>query len=668
MREWLYGLSAGAFTLRLSFLRLRPSSSLFYNVGSLSSSGCKAGGKTLSAVNRKSQVEPSVAEWEETPEGEVSGWQWTIASGAILLVGAFLRVYDLALKPLHHDEGVNGFFLQRLVKEGVYNYDPANYHGPTLYYFTLASTALNSFFHGHTGLGTVAVRLVPAIFGIATIWLVLCLRRHIGSLGALAAAALLSVSPGAVYLSRYFIHEALFVFFTLGVVVAWLKYYDGELAEETRETAGIIAAVASVLLVAATLGAIYKPEHRRLEVVMLLIALAALVISLWLYDGERATYLMMAAMSAALLFATKETAMISAGVLLIAAGMGHAYLRLLRPPLVEAKKKKQRRQRKKSGARASVGGRLRETLERFGGPTHIAILLLAALALFVMTSALFYSSFFTNAKGITDAFETFNIWARTGTKDHRHPIYKYVRWLVAEESGLLLLGGAGVLLAVWRANSRFIVVAALWAVGIIAAYSLIPYKTPWLALNFIVPLAIMGGYAVETIYRLSAEAGRRALVAGVTIVALGFGAYQAVQLNFFHYDDERYVYVYAHTVRELLPLIEDVNLAANQAGTGRETGITVTAVDYWPLPWYLRDYNKVGYFGRLSPPSEPIIICSEQQEAELKNIYAIDARYRRVKSYPLRSAASKLVLYVRRDVPEGPPAPAATTSGGTTAP
>ena len=43
----------------------------------------------------------------------------------------------LALKPLHHDEGVNGFFLTNLFRDGVYKYDPANYHGPTLYYIAL---------------------------------------------------------------------------------------------------------------------------------------------------------------------------------------------------------------------------------------------------------------------------------------------------------------------------------------------------------------------------------------------------------------------------------------------------------------------------------------------------------------------------------------------------
>ena len=38
---------------------------------------------------------------------------------------------------MHHDEGVNGFFLTNLVRNAEYKYDPSNYHGPTLYYLTL---------------------------------------------------------------------------------------------------------------------------------------------------------------------------------------------------------------------------------------------------------------------------------------------------------------------------------------------------------------------------------------------------------------------------------------------------------------------------------------------------------------------------------------------------
>jgi uncharacterized protein (TIGR03663 family) len=616
----------------------------------------------LSAAIRQPLAEQDRAEWEEPPDSnETSGLTWAIASGAILLVGAFLRFYDLALKPMHHDEGVNGFFLQRLVKDGIYNYDPSNYHGPTLYYLTLASTSFNSFFYGKSGLSTVAVRIVPALFGVATIWLVLCLRRHIGSIGALAAAALLAVSPGAVYMSRYFIHESLFAFFTLGMVVAWLKYADGEPPLEPRDTftSGLVVVASAAMLVLATLGAVYRSAYYRFEIITLLVSLVALIVVLWIYDGERSTYLILSSISAALLFATKETAMISAGVLLIAAVSSIIYLHIRQPPPLETKKKKQKHQRKKSATRPGAGAHLRRGLERFGGPAHIAVVAFAALAVFVLVSVVFYSSFFTNSRGVAAAFETFKIWARTGTKDHNQVWYKYLVWLTLEESPSLMLGTAGIVLAVWRATSRFVVVAALWAFGIVAAYSLIPYKTPWLMLNFIVPLAIIGGYAVETFYRISDDVFERSLIVGITTIALCVGAFQTVSLNFFRYDDERYIYVYAHTYREFLPLVDDVNRMAKLTGTGTQTGITVMAPEYWPLPWYLRDYTKVGYFGRMTQSFEPIIICAETQEAEFNSTNNIDDRYRRVNFYPLRPGVT-LVLYVRDSVIDNQPSPAPT--------
>ena len=131
---------------------------------------------------------------------EFPRWFWWTASAVILVASAFLRVYQYAVKPFHHDEGVNGFFLINLFRNHVYNYDPSNYHGPTLYYFSLLSSLL-------FGLNDFAVRLVPALFGVATVGLTFALRRYIGTVGALTAAALLAVSPAAVFYSRYFKHE-----------------------------------------------------------------------------------------------------------------------------------------------------------------------------------------------------------------------------------------------------------------------------------------------------------------------------------------------------------------------------------------------------------------------------------------------------------------------------
>ena len=183
----------------------------------------------LNAPKSAPKPKPADSEVRERATRRISERTWFIAAVAILLIAAVLRLYDLDLVPLHHDEGVNGNFLTRLVREGAYRYDPQNYHGPTIYYFAAFFPWVLRFLFGTAaqdkyGLNTITIRLVPALFGLATVWLVLLLRRHLGWIGSLAAALLLAISPGAVYLSRYFIHEPLFVFFTLGLVVAALKY------------------------------------------------------------------------------------------------------------------------------------------------------------------------------------------------------------------------------------------------------------------------------------------------------------------------------------------------------------------------------------------------------------------------------------------------------------
>ena len=225
------------------------------------------------SVETKSQprIEPPPAV-TDIPEGA-----WQISVLVILLIAVALRVYNLNLVPMHHDEGVNGNFLLQLVRDGKYFYDPANYHGPTLYYFAamfpwivrtlFGKSAMESY-----GLTTVAVRMVPVVFGVGTIVLVFMLRRWLGTIATLTAALLLALSPGHVYLSRYFIHEMQFAFFTLGIVVACLYFYE----------------------------------------------------------RRNAYYLVVASASASLLFATKETAMISVVVLLIAFGMTLTYMYLKR--------------------------------------------------------------------------------------------------------------------------------------------------------------------------------------------------------------------------------------------------------------------------------------------------------------------------------------------------
>jgi uncharacterized protein (TIGR03663 family) len=525
---------------------------------------------------------------ERSPIGlEISELTWRISALSLLAVGAFLRLYKLGLVPLHHDEGVNGNFLVTLVREGKYTYNPENYHGPTLYFFSAVIPWIARFLGGKAfgenyGLTTFNIRFVTAAFGIGTIWLALLLRKRLGTIGALTAAGLIAVSPGAVYLSRYFIHESLFVFFTLGIVVAALKYYD----------------------------------------------------------TKQATYLILASISAALMVATKETWIINGPVLLIALIITGAYFWL---------------REKFSGRRSegSLAERWRQTIEGFGGPVPLATVALVAFAIFVLVNVLFYSSFFTNyPKGVSDAMQTLNMW-RHRTQEHYHPPYQYVYWLLQEEGIVLVLGGIGALIAVVRANNRLAVFLALWSFGLLAGYSLVGYKTPWISLNFIVPLALTSGYALDVAYQKLREFGQSRLLFALAILIAAASGYQMYQLNFVHYDDDSYPYVYAHTRRELLQMLDEIDRVSNRMGTGTDTGVALVSPDYWPLPWYFRDYKKVGYYQQVVATNEPIIIGSTAQEEQLKETYG--DRYVRVDSgkdegaYALRPGVD-LLLYVRKDV------------------
>jgi uncharacterized protein (TIGR03663 family) len=494
-------------------------------------------------------------------------WWWS--SLAILAVAALLRLVLLTQKPLHHDEGVNGNFLATLFRTGTYYYDPSNYHGPSLYYFALIPTAINNLLHWGHGLSTFAIRFVTATFGVGVVWLMLCLRRFLGSTAALAAAAFATVSPGFVFFSRYFIHEILFVFFSLGTIVAWL----------------------------------------------------------WYRSTSKPIYQMLASASAALLFTTKETWIITAAVWLIAIPCTIVYLRLRKraheaPPWLP---------------------------EPAAGSAKA--LYLKAAAIFAAISLLLYCSFFVNPRGLLDSVLTFTYWTKTG----QNGIYNkdwttYFAWLWQEEAPILVLGAVGTLVALVRARSYFMVFCAFWSMGIFAAYSLVPYKTPWLVLSIILPLVIMAGYVIGEAY----QPGLRAFTAIIAGAAIVFSLYQAIDVSFVNYDNDSacgsiqcYPYIYAHTNRDFLGLVSEIEAIAAADPAKKEIGISVLSPEHWPLPWYLREYPRVGYFGHIVPTSEPIVIAHESQVAEVAP--QLGGKYRLYSKHVLRPG-NTLVMFVRNDV------------------
>ena len=532
---------------------------------------------------------PAADDSLRTASGDVADRLFLPAALGILLVAAALRLPELALNPFHHDEGVNGFFTMNLVRNGTYVYDPANYHGPTLYYFALLSEIV-------FGLTTEAMRLVPVAFGMLTVGLVFPLRRYLGSLAVLTAGGLLAISPGAVYVSRYFIHETLLVALSLAVVASAVFYVD------RREPKVLLAG----------------------------------------------------AISLALLFATKETGIITIAVLLIAVVVGQLYVGRRRPSSRRAKAARPTPRRRSvwidgveyrpAATDGPDDGPLAGILSRARIPgEHLA----AAAVVFGVIYVLLYSSFFSNfPKGLIDSLATFTLWAQHGEATQVQPFQKYLVWMIPTELPILVLGVVGGVIAAIQARDRLWVVIGLWAAGITAVYSIIQYKTPWIILNMVLPLALLAGLAVSEMWRSRRFRLGVPVVLGAAVLVSG---YQAIDLNYRHYDDETYPYVFVHSTRQMLALIDEIEATAERAGTGKETGVVFVTPDYWPLPWYFRAYPRAGFFGSIVDTEEAMIVANVNQEAELEP--KIAGKYDKVGTYNLRPGVD-LALYVRNDVPK----------------
>src|SRR4029077_16600071 len=132
--------------------------------------------------------------------------EWT--PWLIIGLAAFLRFFLLGMKPPHFDEGINGWFVDQMVRNGYYKYDPTNYHGPLHFYVLLLSQTL-------FGRNLIALRLSVVLVSIGCVWLTLKFELFVGRIVSRLAALAMAVSPGFVFYGRYSIHEVWILFFTM---------------------------------------------------------------------------------------------------------------------------------------------------------------------------------------------------------------------------------------------------------------------------------------------------------------------------------------------------------------------------------------------------------------------------------------------------------------------
>jgi uncharacterized protein (TIGR03663 family) len=248
---------------------------------------------------------------------------------------------------------------------------------------------------------------------------------------------------------------------------------------------------------------------------------------------------------------------------------------------------------------------------------------LVAAAVFLLLSILLFTWFGTNWKALPALLHAVpDSFARAGGEGHQKPFWYFAQLLAGGWSGgvILTLACIGFFQTVRKRDPSPYGFLAFYALFLDVIYSLIPYKTPWLALNFWLPISLFAGLAIESFWSMSNRypAQRIAIQSFCFLIGALFAAliaHDTQQRVFVHPADETNPYAYAHTSEDLLGLPAEIEKLAHQNAIAAPR-IDVIASDPWPLPWYLRHFSNVGFWQPGQTPGSADFYITSTEAAE----------------------------------------------------
>lgn len=227
----------------------------------------------------------------------------------------------------------------------------------------------------------------------------------------------------------------------------------------------------------------------------------------------------------------------------------------------------------------------------------------ASLITATLVSLYCYTDGFRQMHGAVDAIRTFFVYK---TVDGHHKPFLYYIHLLAipfKSGGYWWFGSPVILLALlgyitsYRTTEtkrffiRFLSYAAL---GHFLIYSLIAYKTPWLACLPWAHVCLLAGFAL---INFSQQARWLQITCGLFIAVSLFSQFQQTRRATGRLaSDDRNPFAYVPTrnsIENLTPWLKQLEAIAPDKTL---EPIAVVGSNYWPMPWYLRHFSKIGYW------------------------------------------------------------------------
>lgn len=438
---------------------------------------------------------------------------------------------------MHGDEANQAYQFQLLWEDGTYKYEPRDFHGPTLYFMTLPWMKIagaDSFKDTEKG----HFRSLPLVFSVLTALCGLLMLDLLTRKGVLALTSMLMLSPSMIYYNTYYIQESLLVF-----------------------------------------------------------GMTAFIASLWrFYKSSGVFWLVGAGAALGFMHATKETFIISIFAVLVALLLTFGKSINLLKTKIKTK--------------------------------NVAIFLGSA----AFVSVIFYSSFFTYGRGPIDSITSMtNHIGRglgiidfpehlTSGKGHaksqsyylQNIIGHYPRKFTSTVKDVFSNNAARpvteiLFFCLWVSSIFFWKKRAgklanshkffFWnTLIVLLIYSFIPYKTPWCAQ--VIVYSMIATASISLIRMLNSKSRALKWTTSALFLLLSFDLFRQGMLiteQGFSISD-RNQYAYSHAVLDVEALGARIEELSHISGEAYDMPIHFFTGQYWPMPWYLKKFNKVGYW------------------------------------------------------------------------
>ncbi len=170
------------------------------------------------------------------------------------------------------------------------------------------------------------------------------------------------------------------------------------------------------------------------------------------------------------------------------------------------------------------------------------------------------------------------------------------------------------------AHAGFVRWLGYYTIVMTAIYTVIPYKTPWCLLQFLLGLILLAGVGANVLLHIARKLPLQIGISMLLLLGTGHLVWQAYRASYVLAADTRNPYVYAQTSVDVVRLEDQLQQLADATGQRYETPVQVIWSDpyYWPLPWYLRHFSHVELWTTLpDDAAAPLVICSPQYDVEL---------------------------------------------------